>query len=341
MFEGTLLDSSTARQPVLGMPQWLISLGIGFFGFLVGAIKLPAAATPAGTNIVLLRALVVGGALMFYSLAVCYAFKDARRQRFDAWLWAAVVIVANLPGFLIYLIFSALKTGDWKRATLPIAYTFEVLLVCFAALVPLIYTQGLPLSFNLTKPIPPPSQGAGPAPPRRGGGYKRMNPNPNVLIEPNVIPPKVDYHVVDTPEPPTLTNGVPGMPPGLGGGGGGPISDILNTLNSQPPALPKPVASAPKRVVAPSVVEAAKVIYMPRPEYPPLAVLARVQGTVRLHAIIGVDGTIQKLTLMSGNPLLTRAALDTVATWRYQPTLLNGEPVEVDTEIDVIFVLNN
>ncbi|HET7840126.1 MAG TPA: hypothetical protein VFM21_00900, partial [Terriglobia bacterium] len=136
MFEESLLDSSLTRQSVLGTFQWLVSLGIGFFGFLIGAMKLHAAATPEGTNIVLLRALILGGALMFYSLSVCYAFKDARRQGFNALLWAAVVIVANLPGFLIYLIYSALKTGDWKRATLPVAYTFEVLVICFAALVP-------------------------------------------------------------------------------------------------------------------------------------------------------------------------------------------------------------
>ncbi|MGH6630412.1 MAG: energy transducer TonB, partial [Burkholderiales bacterium] len=86
-------------------------------------------------------------------------------------------------------------------------------------------------------------------------------------------------------------------------------------------------------------VEAARAICQPAPEYPPLAKMARIQGVVRLDAVISVDGTIQNLKLISGHPLLVRAALEAVARWRYQPTLLNGEPVEVLTEIDVNFHL--
>ena len=59
-----------------------------------------------------------------------------------------------------------------------------------------------------------------------------------------------------------------------------------------------------------------------------------------MHAIIGKDGAITSLEVMSGHPLLQQAALDAVRQWRYQPTLLNGEPVDVDTTIDVIFSLN-
>ena len=74
--------------------------------------------------------------------------------------------------------------------------------------------------------------------------------------------------------------------------------------------------------------------------YPPLARQTRINGTVRLHAIIAKDGSIQQLEVISGHPLLQQSALDAVRQWRYQPTLLNGEPVEVDTTIDVIFTLN-
>ncbi len=63
--------------------------------------------------------------------------------------------------------------------------------------------------------------------------------------------------------------------------------------------------------------------------------MAHVQGTVVLQAIIGQDGTIRNLKALSGHPLLNQAVLDAVKTWRYQPTLLNSEPVEVLTEIDV------
>ncbi len=77
------------------------------------------------------------------------------------------------------------------------------------------------------------------------------------------------------------------------------------------------------------------------PIYPPLAKQARIQGTVRFTAVIGTDGTIRDLRLISGHPLLVSAAQDAVKQWAYQPTLLNGEPVEVITQIDVNFTLSN
>jgi protein TonB len=80
-------------------------------------------------------------------------------------------------------------------------------------------------------------------------------------------------------------------------------------------------------------------IYQPKPIYPPLAIMAHVQGTVVLQAVLSTAGTVEDLKVVSGHPLLVGAALDAVKTWRYQPTLLNGEPVEVLTEIDVNFKL--
>ena len=76
------------------------------------------------------------------------------------------------------------------------------------------------------------------------------------------------------------------------------------------------------------------------PAYPPLAKQARIQGTVSFTAIIGTDGTIQNLQLVSGHPLLVPAAQAAVSQWVYRPTLLNGEPVEVITQIDVNFTLS-
>jgi protein TonB len=67
--------------------------------------------------------------------------------------------------------------------------------------------------------------------------------------------------------------------------------------------------------------------------------MARIQGSVRLEAVISTDGTIQNLRTLAGHPLFVKAAIDAVARWRYQPTLLNGDPVEVITEIDVNFAL--
>jgi len=77
-----------------------------------------------------------------------------------------------------------------------------------------------------------------------------------------------------------------------------------------------------------------------QPKYPPLAVQARIGGTVHLRAIIGRDGKVRDLTLVSGQPLLVPSAIDAVKQWVYKPTYLNGVPVEVVTEVDVNFRLS-
>lgn len=82
-----------------------------------------------------------------------------------------------------------------------------------------------------------------------------------------------------------------------------------------------------------------KIIERVEPEYPPLARQTRIQGTVRLHAIIGTDGRVEELEAIAGHPLLIQSAMDAVRKWRYSPTTLNGQPVEVETTIDVVFSL--
>jgi protein TonB len=97
---------------------------------------------------------------------------------------------------------------------------------------------------------------------------------------------------------------------------------------------------APKQIRVGGNVQAAKLVRQPKPLYPPLAKQARIQGTVRFNAVIGRDGTIQQLQVVSGHPLLVPSATEAVKQWVYQPTLLNGEPVEVVTVIDVNFTLS-
>jgi len=111
-------------------------------------------------------------------------------------------------------------------------------------------------------------------------------------------------------------------------------------------ALPKPEADRPtaraatsKRLRVPGEIEAAKLTSRTVPEYPQIAVMARIQGLVRLQAVVGQDGTIQDLRVLSGPPLLLKSAIDAVSKWRYQPTRLKGKPVEVETEVDVNYAL--
>jgi TonB family protein len=95
-----------------------------------------------------------------------------------------------------------------------------------------------------------------------------------------------------------------------------------------------------KRVQTSGAAQAAMLIEKTAPEYPLLARQSRVQGTVRLHVIIGLDGAVYKMELVSGHPLLAQSAMEAVRKWRYKPMIVNGEKVEVDTTIDVIFALN-
>jgi protein TonB len=96
----------------------------------------------------------------------------------------------------------------------------------------------------------------------------------------------------------------------------------------------------PKQVVVGGRVKMAQLIHRVEPLYPPLARQTRVSGVVELVGIIATDGRIRELKLLSGSPLLARAALEAVRQWIYEPTLLNGEPVELVATISVIFRLN-
>lgn len=121
--------------------------------------------------------------------------------------------------------------------------------------------------------------------------------------------------------------------------GGGRVVWITHP---EPPApapqiLPAAIPAGAQRVG--SNVMAANLISAQKPVYPPLAKMARQQGTVKFQATIGKDGTMQDLQVISGPPLLVPAAMEAVKNWIYKPTLLNGEPVVVVTTIDVNFTL--
>jgi TonB family protein len=117
----------------------------------------------------------------------------------------------------------------------------------------------------------------------------------------------------------------------------------LGSLSLCAPAFPQagdqPDAVKPARIKLGGQVVAAKLASQPQPQYPPLARETGIEGSVILHVIIGVDGAVKEVTVQSGHPLLVQSALDAVRQWHYQPTLLNGKPVEVDTTVTVTFKL--
>jgi len=102
-----------------------------------------------------------------------------------------------------------------------------------------------------------------------------------------------------------------------------------------------PAADGTKRINIGGNVQQAKLIRQPRPVYPPLAKQARISGVVHLAAVIGKEGNVVNLAVISGHPLLIPSALEAVQLWVYQKTLLNGEPVEVSTQIDVNYTLSD
>ncbi|HXW61082.1 MAG TPA: energy transducer TonB [Candidatus Acidoferrales bacterium] len=217
-----------------------------------------------------------------------------------------------------------------KPWTVAMSAIVQAVIVGILILIPLIYTEALPKGFMntfLVAPAPPP-----PPPPPAAPVQHIVRPRivtPQRMVAPTVIPKTVQMIKDEAPD-----IGAVGVEGGVGGGvPGGVLGGIIG--NTAPPP-PKPTQT---RIRVGGNVQGAKLVHQVQPIYPQIAKTAHVSGTVLLHAIIAKDGSIQELQYVSGPPLLMRAAMDAVHEWRYQPTLLNGEPVEVDTTIQVVFTL--
>ncbi len=225
-----------------------------------------------------------------------------------------------------------------KPWTVAVSFLFNTLVVTVMVLVPLIYTEALPkqqlLTFLIAPPPPPPP----PPPPAPVKIVKIQSEfEEGRLTAPKEIPKEIAM-VKEEELPPPSTGVVGGVPGGVPGGtAGGVIGGIISATPAPPPP---PKVETPKRIRVGGQVQQAKWIFHPNPIYPPLAKSARIQGTVRLEAIISKQGNIESLRVVSGHPLLVQSALDAVKQWRYHPTILNGEPVEVATTIDVNFTLS-
>ena len=137
-----------------------------------------------------------------------------------------------------------------------------------------------------------------------------------------------------------VPGGVPGgVPVGQLGGVLGGILGGISTNASRAPAPPAEKGRAPIRVGG--HVRAPRAIYRPEPDYPPLARQARIQGDVVIDAVIDKTGIVVEMKAVSGPPLLVPAALAAVRTWRYEPTYLNEEPIDVRFIVTVHFQLQN
>jgi len=346
MFAEALLESSPARASVLKKSHYIYATACGALAALACFAGLWWLFPAAPIRAFAIQSLLLGGLATAFALLLCYVHAESHRLALNTAFWLALTILLNLVGFVCFLIYAAAKTGDWKRAAIPCAYIGEVLLVGAMALVPLIYTEALPKAVwteVVRLPSPPP-----PAAPAMGTQVRpratRRLSSDEILKAPPSIPSTI-AQVHDEPLPPAQVGsaaiGVPGgVYSGQEGAGLDPVmQNILRSANSSPPPPQTSKPGSPVRIRVGGSVIAAKLVYQPMPEYPQLAKMTHTEGAVELEAVIGKDGTIEELKVLRGHPLLVQAALDAVRQWRYQPTLLNGQPIEVVTEITVSFKL--
>jgi periplasmic protein TonB len=221
----------------------------------------------------------------------------------------------------------------WSALT---SFTLQALVVMALLLLSIFRPTGSPALRQISTPIslgePRPLAPAGPM--RRGTLTAPTSPGVIVFRQPSQIP-SVISNAGDENAPTMPATGPYVSGPGGGGDRNG-VSGLFNEGTRPLPVTPPKPAVMHIRL---SHIDEGSLIRKVQPTYPPLAKSARIQGEVVLQAMISKQGTIENLHLLSGHPMLTAAAIDAVRQWRYRPYILNGEPVEVETQITVNFSL--
>jgi periplasmic protein TonB len=234
------------------------------------------------------------------------------------------------------LIESGGKLKTKRGRTTAVSFLMEAIVIGVLVLIPLLFTEALPkaqLMMALVAPPPPPPP---PPPPAEVHVVKQVQTDiiNGQLRTPTKIPKKVEMIKEEEAPPPMMSGVVGGVPGGVPGGQMGGVMGSIIGSNA-----PMPKVAAPTRVRVSAGVTQGMVIRKVQPVYPAIAKTARVQGQVVLQAAISKEGNIENLRVISGPPLLIQSALEAVKQWRYRPYILNGEPVEVDTTVTVIFSL--
>jgi periplasmic protein TonB len=218
---------------------------------------------------------------------------------------------------------------SWTTLT---SFAAQAVIIAGLMLIPLLMTAGPPLARTVSTPIRVTRNDPGPAPqPHDGGraGGARIIPYTGRILEPGYLP----HPRPDPGEQPMPPGAGPDIGPYLPSGPG--LAIAISGTHPVIPAAPKPVETVFRK----SEILQGHLLRKVEPKYPPLAMAARIQGPVVLAAVISKAGTMENLRLVSGHPMLAGAAIDAVRQWRYQPYILNGDVIEVETEITVNFVL--
>ena len=235
--------------------------------------------------------------------------------------------------------FSTLERS-WDRSarrgwTTLASFGFQAMALSLLLLIPILTIQKPP-KLQWFEPLPVPPAMPAPAPPATGQPpMHSSNISDGHLQPPSTIPDRIanlnEQPVASSPDVSAL--GVVGS---TGTRGRGVFNSIGPAVEVAPPSLPP----APKHPIKVSHWAEGNLIHRVQPIYPVIARQARIQGPVELRAIVSKTGTIENLVVLRGHPMLVSAAIDAVRQWRYRPYLLNGEPIEVETEITLNFILS-
>lgn len=230
-----------------------------------------------------------------------------------------------------------------RSKALAASLVLEAALIGAMLLWPLITPGVLPRQYVVTPAPPYGGHGDANAARHRGESHPAAETRhplpPQGLHQPPIIPP----HVSESPDQPgietaiDLGNGSAGDRDGIPGNGPGIPAGLGTEPPPMPPAAPPRPISAPVKI-SEGVMEA-QLIRRVQPVYPAIARTMHLSGVVQLRAIIGTDGRTRQIEVVSGSPILARAAIEAVNQWRYKPTLLSGSAAEVETVITVKFVL--
>lgn len=220
------------------------------------------------------------------------------------------------------------RSRRWMLAT----FTFNGAVLLALALFPLLNPEALPRMAYISLMTVPPMPQEQPQPLRRPAPrvVRMSDMMGDQLRAPRVIPPTVYMQMTAEPPPAALAAAIP-----MGSPFGGDLRAFTRRAIG-PSVRPEPQEKARVSQGVMDGLLIGRVI----PEYPPIAREMGVDGTVILQASISKTGTIENLRVVSGPELLQRAAIDAVSHWRYRPYLLNGEPVEVETTVNVRFTLH-
>lgn len=214
-----------------------------------------------------------------------------------------------------------------RRWTALASFTLQVALVSATLVAPMIHPRSLPEAFAIRKIFLPTPKGDVHGSPNQGHVSTGARP-----IIPIAVNNTFTFHHVDDFRSSEGPEQAPALPIG------DPRSDVINSIAVPGPTIVHPTPRPSN--IRQSVIMSGNLIHRVEPQYPAPARALHIEGDVVIKAFIGRAGEIERVQVVSGHPFLARAAIDAVQQWKYRPYYLNGEPIDVETQITVKFVLN-